>query len=68
MTDYAYPINIFPWHGTRLRDKENVFLSLIQRGNLNDARKTGAFWQNALREAIWMQGYRSSLLRNLHKQ
>jgi hypothetical protein len=39
MTDYAYPINVFPWHGTRLRDKENVFLSLIQRGNLNDAKK-----------------------------
>jgi hypothetical protein len=54
MTDYASPINIFHWQGTRLRDKENLFLSLLQRGKLNHARKTGAFWQNALREAIGM--------------
>jgi hypothetical protein len=30
MTDFAYPINIFPWLETRLRDKGNVFLSLLQ--------------------------------------
>jgi hypothetical protein len=55
MTNFAYLINLFPWHGIRLRDKGYVFLSLLQRGILNPARKTGAFWQNVPREAMRIQ-------------
>jgi len=60
MTNFAYPINIFSWHGARLKDKGDVFLSLLQRGRLHQARKTGASLQHVLREAMRMQGYQSS--------
>jgi len=33
-TDLACPITIIPGHGTRLRDKGNLFFSLSERGKL----------------------------------
>jgi len=64
MTNFAYPMNLFPWHGTRWRDEGHVFLSLLQRGNLNQARSTGAFWQHVHREAMGIQHERSSFSRS----
>lgn len=33
-TDLACPITLIPGHGTRLRDKGNLFFSLSERGKL----------------------------------
>ena len=63
MTAFAYLINLFPWHGTRLRDEGYGFLLLLQRGNLNPARSTGPLWQHVLREAMRIQHERSSFSR-----
>ena len=52
--ELACPITIIPGHGTRLRDKGNVFFSLSERGKLHQARTTDTFWQHALRKTIWM--------------
>src|SRR5215469_16614799 len=49
-TDLACPITIIPGHGTRLRDKANLFFSLSERGKLHQARTTDTFWQHALRK------------------
>ncbi len=59
-TDLACPITIIPGHGTRLRDKGNLFFSLSERGKLHQARTTDTFWQHALRKTIWMPSERSS--------
>src|SRR5712692_5200227 len=59
-TDLACPITIIPGHGTRLRDKGNLFFSLSERGKLHQARTTDPFWQHALRKTIWMPSERSS--------
>ncbi len=59
-TDLASPITILPGHGTRLRDKGNLFFSLSERGKLHQARTTDTFWQRALRKTIWMPRERSS--------
>jgi hypothetical protein len=50
----AYPITNIPGHGTRVRDKGNLFFSLSERGKLHQARTTDPFWQHALRKTIWM--------------
>src|ERR1700730_15717063 len=59
-TDFACPITLIPGHGTRLRDKGNLFFSLSERGKLHQARTTDTFWQHALRKTIWMPSERSS--------
>ena len=58
-TELACPITIIPGHGTRLRDKENLFFSLSERGKLHQARTTDTFCQQALRKTIWMPSERS---------
>ena len=59
-TDLACPITIIPGHGTRLRDKGNLFFSLSERGKLHQARTTDPFWQHALRKTIRMPSERYS--------
>ncbi len=49
-----------PWHPTRWKDKGNLFLSLLKRGRLHQARQPGACLQFALQEASWMQDQSSS--------
>ena len=60
MTTFSSPITLFPWHRTRRRDKEDVRLSLFQRGNPPHDRNTIAFWQHGLRKALHIQNKRSS--------
>jgi hypothetical protein len=59
-TDLACPITLISGHGTRLRDKGNLFFSQSERGKLHQARTTDTFWQQALRKTIWMPSERSS--------
>jgi hypothetical protein len=53
--DVACPITLFPWHGTRWRDKRNLFISLD-----GERKTTDPFWQHARWETNWMQGEKSS--------
>ncbi len=50
IANLAYPTSIFPWHGTRLREKGNVFLSLLQRKSLNHVRKTGVSFRSIVQD------------------
>ncbi len=42
-TDFACPITLIPGHGTRLRDKGNLFFSQSERGKLKEASTTDTF-------------------------
>jgi hypothetical protein len=59
MTTFDLSEHALPLAPTRWRDKEDLFLSLFQRGNLFLTRQTGAFWQLGLREAQQIQHKRS---------